>query len=114
MKRCKLDIPKFCKDVAMEKDTEVEGKVIHCLKEQYVKKVSVIPKISLHLKIAAGAIAATPALMIPNIGNLLQKQLDQIKLTSLNSQIKTTCTVFQTSQKTIPPETYDIFNICTV
>ena len=39
LKRCRMDIPKFCSDVAKEQDTEVEGKVIHCLKQQYVKKV---------------------------------------------------------------------------
>ena len=34
-----MDIPKFCSEVAKEQDTEVEGQVIHCLKQQYVKKV---------------------------------------------------------------------------
>ena len=42
MKRCKLDIPKFCKDINIEEDTELEGKVIHCLKQEYVRKASTL------------------------------------------------------------------------
>ena len=42
MKRCKLDIPKFCKDINIEEDTELEGKVIHCLKQEYVRKASIL------------------------------------------------------------------------
>lgn len=40
-KECKLDIPKFCKEIigSQPNDEEFEGKVIHCLKKQYDQKV---------------------------------------------------------------------------
>lgn len=49
-KSCRLDIPKFCKDVVNSADhgnnVEYEGKVVNCLKIQFLKKVDVVSVVS--------------------------------------------------------------------
>lgn len=41
-KSCQMDIPKFCSEILhnSKQDEELEGKVINCLKKQFVRRVS--------------------------------------------------------------------------
>lgn len=44
LKACRLDIPKFCKDVFKDrspKDAKMEGRIIDCLKKSYALKKKV-------------------------------------------------------------------------
>ena len=41
-KSCQMDIPKFCSEIIhnSKQDEDLEGKVINCLKKQFVRRVS--------------------------------------------------------------------------
>lgn len=50
-KKCRLDIPKFCKNVlhTQKNDDELQGKVVTCLRKRFIEKVGNSKDVKEHL-----------------------------------------------------------------